>query len=219
MRLRGNGGKAFQVRARLGYVTKNTRPLTDARNPRGAAPQLAEALQSPLAVSGLEMSVMAAAFRGTGNKASVPVVVEVREGETGTAAPDGKVDLIIAAADMKTADARSTQRGSLETRENGRGRFLSTLELKPGRYHVRVAGLNGESGQRGSVTNDLDVPDFSKEPLTMSGIVLASAATATLPTLGYESQWRDLLGAPGTTTRRFTQGDELRKVVEVYDND
>ena len=50
----------------------------------------------------------------------------------------------------------------------------SRLKLPPGRYQLRMAARETGGGRVGSVTYDLDVPDFTKAPLTMSGILIAS---------------------------------------------
>ena len=54
-------------------------------------------------------------------------------------------------------------------------RALSRVELPPGRYQLRVAANELSSKAVGTVLYDLDVPDFTKAPLTMSGVALTSA--------------------------------------------
>jgi hypothetical protein len=67
------------------------------------------------------------------------------------------------------------------------------------------------------VFTDLVVPDFLKEPLTMSGLAVASVAAGQIPTVG-ASDLRDLLPAPPTTMREFASSDQLAVLAEVYDN-
>ncbi len=50
-------------------------------------------------------------------------------------------------------------------------RVVSQVDLPPGRYQVRVA-VGEEGGRGGSVLYDLEVPDFYRAPLTMSGVAL-----------------------------------------------
>ena len=59
-------------------------------------------------------------------------------------------------------------------------RVLSELQLPPGRYQLRVAG-GQTTGRAGSVIYDLEVADFSKDPLMMSGVSLTSAAAEEAP--------------------------------------
>src|SRR5688572_9037986 len=82
-------------------------------------------------------------------------------------------------------------------------RLRASLTLLPGRYQLRVAGGNTESGKIGSVVYDLDVPDFDKGSLTMSALALLT--TTADP-------------AMSTVEREFAGGTRLALYVEVYDN-
>ena len=53
-------------------------------------------------------------------------------------------------------------------------RITRRLELPPGRYQIHVGARETSSGKLGTIRQDLDVPDFSKAPLLMSGIALTS---------------------------------------------
>jgi hypothetical protein len=99
-------------------------------------------------------------------------------------------------------------------------RVLSRLELKPGRYQLRVAAEDSMFGlTRGVVMYDLDVPDFSKGPLSLSGIGIASAVASRMPTTGPDRFWQQQMKTLPTTLREFASSDELREYVEVYVND
>jgi hypothetical protein len=96
-------------------------------------------------------------------------------------------------------------------------RILSTLDVKPGRYVVKVAAMDAGGGQqRGSVQTDIVVPDFSKPAISLSGITLSSEANRPAPTNGSGDRWRGV-GIPPTTARVFDSSDELRVLVEAYD--
>src|SRR5262249_23499737 len=60
-------------------------------------------------------------------------------------------------------------------------RIVSAFELPHGRYQLRVAA--GSALTAGSIVYDLDVPDFGKEPLTMSGVSLTSASASNVTTV------------------------------------
>src|SRR5207244_13162881 len=62
-------------------------------------------------------------------------------------------------------------------------RVTDRLDLPPGRYQLRVAARDASGGSVGSVTYDLDVPDFNKGALTMSGLALTSVTGSQVPTL------------------------------------
>ena len=57
-------------------------------------------------------------------------------------------------------------------------RVISSLDLPPGRYQLRVAAREANTRRAGSVLYDLEVPDFAKEPLSMSSIALTSMASS-----------------------------------------
>jgi VWFA-related protein len=219
----------LKVLARSGYATeKPSGPATPAKS---ALPQnLENLIRSPVPVVGLDLSVAAAPFRGSGSKASVTVVVEARPTEAALASQGGRfsgaMDIAIIAADVD-GRTRGGERGSLKmnllpaTRDKvvAQGvRMLSSIELQPGEYHLNVAVVDSGSGQAsGAVRYDLTVPDFTK-PLTMSGIALASDETGATPTNGSLARWKSL-GIMPTTMRAFRSEDTLRLFAEIYDNE
>ena len=98
-------------------------------------------------------------------------------------------------------------------------RTLSRLnDVRPGRYQVRVALAATGSSRRGSVWYDLEVPDFSKGELAMSGLLVGSVAQALTPTGNPDKLFAGALPIPPTTVRQFRAGDELMAFAEVYNN-
>ena len=73
-------------------------------------------------------------------------------------------------------------------------------------------------GAVGSVLYDVDVPDFAKTPMGMSGVVLTSASASLRPTVRNDEQLRAVLPAPPVGARIFPQNDEIALFAEVYDN-
>ena len=114
--------------------------------------------------------------------------------------------------DSAHAEARDLRRGVGSRRAcPGTDRFAA------GRYQFRIAVGTG-AGKAGSVVSDLEVPDYSKGPLTMSGIALTSVATAQTPTLTLKDPLGQFLPGPPVATRSFWQDDQLTLFGEVYDN-
>jgi hypothetical protein len=70
----------------------------------------------------------------------------------------------------------------------------------------------------GTVLYDLDVPDFAKQPFSMSGLVLSSNFSALTPTGRADQELQQILKTPPTTARDFPVLDTLYAFVEVYDN-
>lgn len=219
------------VRARDGYVEARGRaPAPSALRVAGTPPALDETVTSPLPLSGLTLSATAAAFKGEAPNASVSIVLEARGSDlllvTQNGKYAGKVELSAVAVD-RDGKVKQTGRSTVtldfrpETfaRASELGvRFLSRLELPAGRYQLRLGALSAESGVRGSVFYDLEVPDFHKGPMTMSGLLVASESAGRVPTVQPDAQVADVLPAPPTTQREFPIGDELAAFAEVYDN-
>jgi hypothetical protein len=98
-------------------------------------------------------------------------------------------------------------------------RMLNRFDVPPGRYQLRIAAHDSSGGNVGSVLYDLDVPDFVKAPLTMSGLVLTSAAASGQPTVRPDEVLRQVLPASPVAARTFPQNDQIVFFVEVYDNE
>jgi len=99
-------------------------------------------------------------------------------------------------------------------------RLVRRLQVPPGRYQLRV-GVREGGGRVGTVVYDLEAPDFSKAPLTMSGIAIASGSTSGMPTTTPDpsvTEFKDVLPAPPTPTRDFPRNDTLAVFAEIYDN-
>jgi hypothetical protein len=92
-------------------------------------------------------------------------------------------------------------------------------DIKPGRYQLRLAVAPAASSLRGSLWYDLEVPDFSKGDLTVSGILLSSLVEGHTPTGNPGKLFVDTLTVPPTAVREFKLDDELNVYAEVYDND
>jgi VWFA-related protein len=106
---------------------------------------------------------------------------------------------------------------SLDLRPNPSGEVkyevLSRLDLKPGRYHVRMSAQSRLLGRSGSIYHDIEIPDFSKAPLALSGVVIS-----TTPPLvsGPRELLASLLPAVPTTQREFAghQGSAFMRIYE-----
>jgi len=67
------------------------------------------------------------------------------------------------------------------------------------------------------VLSDIEVPDFSKDPLSISSLALTSQGTGIAPTARPKDPLMKLLPAPLTSYRDFTQADEIALFAEVYE--
>jgi hypothetical protein len=222
----------LQVRARSGYVA----PLGRAPRRQAADPALsklsagvADAIGMPLAETAVKMAVFAAPFKGTGRDARVAITVEVDATQLGLIDAGGRItgeleltSAAIGASAKVVHGERQRSRVNLrpESWERVRTagiRLLSQIALPPGRYQLRVAAGN-VTGRAGSVMADLEVPDFTREPLMMSGVALTSQSTAGIFTAAQKDPLAGLLPGPATATREFPRGERVALYAEIYEN-
>jgi VWFA-related protein len=214
------------VRARKAYLTpkKVDAPKTTGNSP--STPELRDALDSPLPVSGLTLHVFVSPFKGAAPNASVLFGVEMR-GRDLKVDPNSKILLSYIAIDA-TGKVRGGNTDSLtltnlkpesKARIEQTGlRMLNRLDLPPGKYQLRIAAHDSAGGNVGSVQYDLEVPDYAKVPFSMSGLVLTSASGSALPTVKADEQLKPMLPGPPIAMRTFPQNDEVALFTEVYDN-
>jgi VWFA-related protein len=219
------------VRARKGYTApKGKAQSTTTLANTKTSPALREALDSPIPISGLPLSVFAAPFKGTAPNASIAVTIEI-EGrglsfaeQNGLFADDVEISVIAIDRDAKIKDGgRDVVQLKLkpqtrETVSRAGIRISRRLELPPGNFQLRVGVRDGGTGATGSVLYDLVVPDFPKDPLSMSGILIASGVGNQMPTANPDPEFKTVLPAPPTAIRDFPRGDTLALFTEVYDN-
>jgi hypothetical protein len=82
---------------------------------------------------------------------------------------------------------------------------------------LRVAARDSGNGNVGSVVYDLDVPDFAKAPLSLSGVVISSAAATVMPTARPDEGLKTALPGPPVATREFPRNDQVAVYFEVYE--
>ena len=194
--------------------------------PKTVPGDLASLLATPLPAAGLPLRVQAAPFRGSGNKATIQVVIEVGGSSLAFAERGGRFETRIELASI-TVDSRGRGGNGRSTRMDLRltsdevqrvkstgVRWISRLELTPGRYHLRVAGRAPASGATGLVTADVDVPAFENR-LSLSGVTLTSLPSVLMVTKG-EARLATVLETPPTAARTFVSGDRVLAGVEVY---
>jgi VWFA-related protein len=219
------------VRARKGYVApRGKAPEAPKTTANGPSPELKDAMESPLPLTGLPLALAAAVFTGPAPKGSVVISTFV----AGSALPftdnagmlKNDLEVLSVATDDKGksfATDRSTVNLNMKPdtakRVSATGlRVIQSIELNPGRYTLRVAVREANTRKAGSVSFDLDVPDFSKSPLTMSDIALTSALSGAAPTIRPKDPLEKLLPGPLSSYREFAPTDEVALFAEVYDN-
>jgi hypothetical protein len=209
-------------------------PLRNARPPDPTKPStnvsvpVAEALRSTIAVNGLPVRVFAAPFKGSSRDATIVAAVEVDASQLGLVEKDGThvgaLEVSYFSVDMnnkfypgQTQTARLTLRPDTFDLVMKTGiRMVIETTLPPGRYQMRIAAGNQQT-KSGSVVYDIDVPDFTKDQLAMSGVAMGSAATARIMTMNQKTPFASSLPGNITSTREFAAGDTLGIFAEVYE--
>jgi VWFA-related protein len=224
----------LQVRARSGYLPPNNRALERAREAEvkaGTTPALRAALSKPVPIGDLPFRAYAAPLRGTGQNGSVLVALEIDgpglkfQERNGRFVESLEVSIVAAdqrarvqGGDRQTFDLNLMPETYERVRQNG-VRMLSRLDnLPPGRYQIRVGAHESGGAAVATVPVDVEVPDYSKEQLAMSGIMLTSNVSGVAVTANAEMQPEGALPTPIVVRRTFTPRETLTAYAEVYDN-
>ncbi len=198
-------------------------PRTRARPAARPVPsQLADALAGVLPAPDVALQASAAPFASPGRKTTtLAIAVGVRHAAPGDVGARVSETLLLEATALTPrgeSRASSTQSAHVVFRsgtgEEARYEILTRLELGAGRYQIRLAAHSAALDKNGSVYLDVDVPDFAKEPLQMSGVVLS--AEPGWPAAPADAL-ADLLPVVPTAVREFGAGDTVRVFARVYD--
>jgi VWFA-related protein len=227
----------LKIRARKGYVApvppKKEKPAKGSPEEK-TSPALRDALDSPVAISGLTISAFAAPFKGAGANVAIAMAIEV-DGSTltftqtpqGLFTDDLEITLFAADASGKIKDGAhdiiglSLKPQTHELVRQGVFRVIRRIQVPPGKYQLRIGARESNGGKVGTVIYEIDAPDFSKGNLTMSGIALASASASRFPTASPDpsvTEFKDVLPSPPSALREFPRQDTLAVFAEVYDN-
>ncbi|HTM34270.1 MAG TPA: VWA domain-containing protein [Vicinamibacterales bacterium] len=225
------GHPQAQIRARKGYISaRGKTPEVKPAGPNDPSVELRNAMASPLPISEIPMAATAAVFKGPAPNGSVVVSTLV----PGVALPlvekDGTfrndLELAVTATNQsgKTfSGGRNTLNLNMRPESAKRAmvagfRVVSSIDLPPGRYTLRIGAREANGKKAGSVSYDVEVPDFAKEDFLMSSLALTSAASSSTPTARGKDPLQQLLPGPLSTHREFPQGDEIALFAEIYDN-
>ena len=229
----------LNVISRRGYATpraqtqedrkrdEDRRRAREARRPDGdtTSAELRSVLESALQQRGVSFSVQAAPFRNRDNEASIALAIEI-DGSRLPLSPPGKLEVsFYSVNDRGRAGPGVRKEIDLALKPDTVARVKSSgirlnprIALAPGRYQLRFGARESSGGQNGSVFYDVIVPDFRKEELAMSGLLLTSAAAQQTPTAEPDPITSKQLPGAATSRREFPVGDTLAVYAEVYDN-
>ena len=189
--------------------------------PAPPSPEVA-ALAGVLPVSQMPLRAAAAAFRVDGSAAAV---VTIALGLQQPAFPERTretVDVLVRAFTPDGIDYGTEQQTVAVTvpaapvgHERSRYQVLTRIDVpNPGRYELRISAHSAVTDTRGSIYVDVEVPDFRKEKLSLSGVLLSNALS-TVPTAP-PRVFGDITLAPPTTERAFAPSDPVTAFLRLY---
>jgi VWFA-related protein len=219
------------VTARKGYVApKSEKAAAQGVHVwEGTSAPLREALLSVLPTSGLPITVSAVPFRGLPEAASVLLMLQTPPGAVKFVERNGRYEGTLEVSFVAVDDTGKVRTGEhLEVAMplksetyaavNSIGLLVqSRVSLPAGRYVLRVGARDVSAERVGAVHCDLEVPDYSKLPLSMSGLVIASAESAAANPRPDQELSKVFADSTPSLIRDFAQRDEISALAEIYD--
>jgi hypothetical protein len=202
----------------------------------GSLPQLPRNKDSMVAVSAgvlpksdLALRLFASPVPSGKAPHRVALALEVRPQELGPLSADGvfkdTLDITAIVADLsrkKIVEAGRRQRLIQIKLQPGapaaamRYQVVTSIDVAPGEYQLRVSARSAAASRTGSVYLTVDVPDFSRLPVALGGIVLATSRQSAAGAAGMDA---DTLPFPPVLDRQFTSRDVLRVYCDVWRRD
>ena len=208
------------VRTRSGFY-----PTVVSAGAAAAPASLDAATSGLLAKADIPMQAAVAPFAGSDAKATLAVVLGVSQPPRETSAVDRarppasqENATIMARLFDHDGQALGMQRLTValvdkpDAAGNRAYEAMMRLPVAPGRYEIRL-GLETAEPQTASVYTYAEVPDFAREPLAMSGLVLSASPS---PAAAPKDAFADFLPLVPTSRREFRSTDRLTAFVRVY---
>lgn len=168
----------------------------------------------------MAISVVPFAEPGRERRSALAIAVGVAHPVDATRREEGseRVDVLAAVFDAETGKRHDETRTSLNVvmsptdARDALFEVMSRLRVQPGRYQVRV-GLRLMDGATSSLYSYVDVPDFGRQPLTASGLLLGVTPA---PVGGPLTLFQDLAPILPTSRREFRASDVVTLFGRVY---
>jgi VWFA-related protein len=204
------------VRTRNGYQAE--RP--DAARRAALTSPLGSAMSGILPKSDLPLRMAAIPLAQPGRRElAVALVVGIRQPIREMATRNvEKVDLQIRAFNVEGRPFASKRlRADVTIRAEASGlaeyEVLTRLDLRPGRYQIRIAGSIGSLSTSGSLYHDVDVPNVGAQALAVSPLVWSASPS---PVLATQGELKGLLPVVPTSRRSFLSSDSVSAFARVY---
>jgi VWFA-related protein len=210
-----------EVRARSGFyapTAKERTAMTLAAGSDGAA--LDAAIDRVVPKADVPLAASTAPFLGADSKPFLAIVLGIAE--PGSLASTGirreRVLVTARAFGPEDGKEKGSAGGALDLTVNPRAdqraayEVLLKMPLAPGRYALRMGAQIGDV--TGSVFPAVDVPDFVRAPLSLSGLVVAASPS---PTAAPSDAFAGIIPFVPTARRAFSLVDDVSTLVRVYE--
>jgi hypothetical protein len=184
-------------------------PEASKRRPKRERTLLVSALATDLPAREIPLRLSAAAFAVPGRKEAEVAIVSAVPLPDAAHAP--AIEIATAALDTDYK-IRGAYRQALAPSPGGAVvETFSRLPLKPGRYEIRLAVEAG--GKSGGAKTFIEIPDFAREPLSLSGLTIERAPFGAVANRALIA---DLVPIVPTTVREFSRSERAIAFVRVY---
>ena len=206
----------LDVRTRAGYFAAKTDKPKASKKPAVPVTALDKAFAAALPTGDLPLAVSVAPFAVPGRKqAALAIVIGTRRPVSNQRSTE-TLEVVASAFDVdirQRGSHRQTVELTLRPTASGEQHFdlYSRLTLPPGRYEVRVGAES--PGGAGSTFTAVDVPDFTKSGVALSGVVLGRAPSEVERSSDVLS---DLVPIKPSTRREFDKSEPVTAFLRVY---
>jgi VWFA-related protein len=215
---------ALEIRARSGYTAAAPDQKGKAvRPPKLLSASARDVLSGTTAHNDLPLEIFTSVYQAAGYQGSVLIGAHLPGTSLHLAAND-RIELSYAAIDrwgtMRAVERRAftlTMNDTMRARVAQSGvRLFGRIQLPRGTYQIRVAASQ-PGGGTGAATADVEIPDYTDLPLSISDVVVSSALGRSLLTLEEDPVMRQALPAQPTAARRFARADTITPFAEIFD--
>ena len=222
------GRRDVILQARRGYVADGGALRATSGTPKGVERNLYTALAGLWPKVDLPLTLAATPLAAPGlRSAAVVLTIGVGPGEHGRPDPSSRPDAsasrrlnVLVGAFDRNGQGLAFEHGTTtawpHAASDGAAAYdvVSHLELRPGRYEIRAAVEDAGTGESGSVYTYVDVPDFLREFVSLSGLFLHTSPPE--PT----ARLNDLLPPPlpdaPAARRNFARSDHVAAWLQIY---
>jgi VWFA-related protein len=210
----------FEVRTRDGYFEPDAGRKLDRLPVAAGGSVLQQALAGTLPDPGMPLQVAIAPFAVPQRRSAALAIVLRMEQDAPPRRAIEEVDILIRAFSPGGVDrGRASETARIVLAPGGGPavyEVLTGIDLPPGEYALRIAAHSRQRGISGSVYADVTVPDFTRDPVTLSGIVISAVPS---PKSASTTPTSPRLPVIPTTERVFTRAHDATAFVRIHQGD